>query len=423
MNSHIAQTIPKGWIETTLKEVVNKANTGADAIKRAPIVSEDTGIKCLRIQDISQDKNYSDWGFTSVSDNDYKRFQLKTGDLMVARTGASIGVNKIIRKDLKSVFNNGLIRIKVNDKSFPEYIYFLISSKLFKNHILSISQGTSTQPNIQINALLDFPIYLPPLVEQHVIAAVLLSLNNKIELLREQNKTLEATAQAVFKEWFVNFNFPGGTGKMVDSELGEIPEWWRVGKLVEDGISEFVKTNIDEFIDTKDYVETSNVDLSDFVGNFQKITYDERPSRANVQPVVNSIWFARMAESRKYLLFQERDEQNIKTKILSTGFAGIKCIKDYLYFYWCFILSNLFNDYKNQFAEGAVQVAISNSGIQRILLVLPPREIAKKFTETVGFFFEKISSNNSQIQTLSALRDTLLPKLTRGEVRVKGFSE
>jgi type I restriction enzyme S subunit len=208
---------------------------------------------------------------------------------------------------------------------------------------------------------------------------------------------------------------------MFDSELGEIPEGWRVGGLIEDKISKFVKTNIDQFDGSKDYVETSNVNLSNFVGNFEKITFSDRPSRANMQPAQNSFWFARMAESRKYLLFQDKDD--IESKILSTGFAGIQSIKEYLYFYWCFILSDIFNVLKNQYAEGAVQVAISNSGIQRIKLALPPIEIAKEFTEAVGFCFEKISNNNSQIETLSKLRDTLLTKLMKGDIRVKGFKD
>jgi len=297
----------------------------------------------------------------------------------------------------------------------------MLDSK-FQRDILKNANG-STIKNVSLAQLRNYNFCIPEFLEQRAIAAVLSSLDDKIELLREQNKTLEATAQTIFKEWFVNFNFPGATGKMIDSELGEIPEGWRVGGLIEDSISEFVKTNIDKFDGTKDYVETANVNLSNFVGNFEKITYEERASRANMQPVANSIWFARMAESRKYLLFQERDWQNIETKILSTGFAGIRCIKDYLYFYWCFILSNTFNNLKNQFAEGAVQVAISNEGIQRILLALPPKEIVQKFTETVSSCFEKISNNNSQIQTLSALRDTLLPKLMKGEVRVKGFKD
>ena len=328
---------------------------------------------------------------------------------------------KIVR-GIEGVIANNTFKITPQDFVDKNYLFwFLRQPDIYS--FLNKDQSSSTMPAITFTQVGNLEFALSSLTEQRAIAAVLSSLDDKIELLREQNKTLEATAQAIFKEWFVNFNFPGATGKMIDSEIGEIPEGWKVGKLVEEGLSELVKTNIDNFKGTKDYVETANVILSYFVGNFEKITYEKRASRANMQPVSNSIWFARMAESRKYLLFQERDWQNIETKILSTGFAGIRCIKDYLYFYWCFILSNTFNDLKNQFAEGAVQVAISNGGIQRILLALPPKEVAQKFTETVSFCFEKISNNNSQIETLSSFRDALLPKLMKGEVRVKGFKD
>ncbi len=368
--------------------------------------------------DIVSDSKYLGSVARKLSNVGVKRFQkmiIPSGSVVVTCIGSDMG--KVIINKNDALTNQQINSVKVNSKNDKDFIYYFLKNSY--SILRNVAVGGSTMPILNKSTFESLEIISPILSEQRAIAAVLSSLDDKIELLREQNKTLEATSQAIFKEWFVNFNFPGATGKMVDSELGEIPKRWRVGKLVEEGISEFVKTNIDDFSGTKDYVETSNVNLSNFVGNFEKITYTERASRANMQPVANSIWFARMAESRKYLLFQERDEQEIKTKILSTGFAGIKCVKDYLYFYWCFILSDKFNDYKNQFAEGAVQVAISNSGIQRIEFVLPPIEIARKFKEAVGFCFEKVSNNNSQIQTLSKLRDILLPKLMNGKIRAK----
>jgi len=416
-------TIPRGWKMTTLGEVVDIKGG-----KRLPmgksLVVQKTSHPYIRITDIENNKIkknqlqfITDDVFSSIS-----RYIVNSGDVIVSIVG-SIGFVAIIDDDLdKASLTENCVKF-VNLKNLDsKFLYYFLTSGSGQNEIERNTIG-AVQKKLPIYGVQNIKIFLPSFPEQRAIAAVLSSLDDKIELLREQNKTLEAIAQAIFKEWFVNFNFPGATGKMIDSELGEIPEGWRVGGLIEDSISEFVKTNIDKFDGTKDYVETANVNLSNFVGNFEKITYEERASRANMQPVANSIWFARMAESRKYLLFQERDWQNIETKILSTGFAGIRCIKDYLYFYWCFILSNTFNNLKNQFAEGAVQVAISNEGIQRILLALPPKEIVQKFTETVSSCFEKISNNNSQIQTLSALRDTLLPKLMKGEVRVKGFKD
>ncbi|TON37189.1 restriction endonuclease subunit S, partial [Vibrio parahaemolyticus] len=93
-----------------LETCIASANTGLDAIKRAPIVEQDTGIRCLRIQDVSQVKSFEDWGFTDVTPANFKKFQLKKDDILIARTGGSIGVNRYIEEDLQSVYNNGLIR-------------------------------------------------------------------------------------------------------------------------------------------------------------------------------------------------------------------------------------------------------------------------------------------------------------------------
>jgi type I restriction enzyme S subunit len=420
-------TTPKWWKMTTLGDcpylIYGDGNYSSKYPKAAEFV--DVGIPFISNKDITDGKIIST-ELRYISEklhSELTKGHIKYGDVLIS-TRANIGdIGWVDRNFDGANINAQLVFLRADNENLdPRFLYYLLRSKKYKAIFESYSSG-SAQSQLPIHALKEILIIFPSFSEQRAIAAVLSSFDDKIELLREQNKTLEAIARAIFKEWFVRFNFPGATGKMIDSELGKIPEGWRVGKLVEEGVSELVKTNINNFKGTKDYVETANVNLSDFVGNFEKITYEKRPSRANMQPVSNSIWFARMAESRKYLLFQERDLQNIETKILSTGFAGIKCIKDYLYFYWCFILSDIFNDLKNQYAEGAVQVAISNGGIQKIMLVLPPEELAKKFAETVGSCFEKISSNNYQIQTLSKLRDTLLPKLMRGEIRVKGFKD
>jgi type I restriction enzyme, S subunit len=185
------------WKEITVSDIVEKVNTGLDAIQRAPIVSYNSGIKCLRIQDISQNKSYDEWGFCEVTDDNYKRFQLKKGDIIIARTGATIGVNLLVQKDLKSVYNNGIIRIIVDrQKTFPEYLYYNFRTINYRNYIESISGGTSTQPNMQINALLDYEMKLPPIPEQIAIISVLSSLDDKVDLLHRQNKTLEQLAES-----------------------------------------------------------------------------------------------------------------------------------------------------------------------------------------------------------------------------------
>jgi type I restriction enzyme S subunit len=135
-------------------------------------------------------------------------------------------------------------------KSDPYFLYNLLTTSDYTDYLSKIADSqTTAYPAFNSSIIQDSKFKLPPFPEQRAIAAVLSSLDDKIELLREQNKTLEATAQAIFKEWFVNFNlpavvltkagFPDGKIKMIDSELGKIPEGWRVGNLTE--LFDFIK--------------------------------------------------------------------------------------------------------------------------------------------------------------------------------------
>jgi type I restriction enzyme S subunit len=99
----VENNIPEDWVEITLGDLVKSANTGLDAIKRAPIVEQETGIKCFRIQDASQKKEYYKWGNTKVEDRNFAKFQLKKGDILIARTGNTIGVHFLVKEDLNSV--------------------------------------------------------------------------------------------------------------------------------------------------------------------------------------------------------------------------------------------------------------------------------------------------------------------------------
>ena len=178
--------------EETLADYIESANTGLDAIKRAPIVSEDTGIKCLRIQNVSNNSSFESWGFTDVEHTNFKKFQLKRYDLLIARTGATVGGNIFIRKDLNAVFNNGLIRIRAERKKIhPIFLHLFFKTDSFLEHINSIAFGTSTQPNIQIGELLSFPVSFPPLEIQKEFTEKLIRIDNLMFNLTEQVSVLE----------------------------------------------------------------------------------------------------------------------------------------------------------------------------------------------------------------------------------------
>ena len=194
------------WQTVTLEDVMESINTGLDAIRRAPIVEHKTNLRCLRIQDISQNKPFDKWGYTEVKDSDFKKFQLVPNDIIMART-CSTGICYLVKKELPAVFNNGLARIRLKiEKVDPKFIYYVFKSKHFSGYIDGISGGTSVQLNMKIGDLLKYQFNLPPLSEQKEIARILSDLDKKIELNTQINQTLEQIAQALFKSWFVDFD-------------------------------------------------------------------------------------------------------------------------------------------------------------------------------------------------------------------------
>jgi type I restriction enzyme S subunit len=188
--------IPEGWRVGKLGDVVKKANTGADAIQKAPIVDEDTGIKCLRVGDITNRRSFEEWGFCKVTNQHFSQYQLKKDDIIVTRTSA-LGLNVLILKDLSSVFNNGLIRIKIKDEINNIFVYYSMQNKWYKEYIARITYETSTRPNMQINYLLDFPlIYANKDLEERfsLFASVMLL---KQDSNNQQIQTLTKTRDAL----------------------------------------------------------------------------------------------------------------------------------------------------------------------------------------------------------------------------------
>ena len=149
------------WQKINLEEVVERINTGLDAIKRAPIVSYPTQIKCLRIQDISQNKSISEWGCTEVKDSDYENYRLRKGEIIMART-CSTGITYLVKDDLNAVFNNGLARLKVKKSRVnEEFLFYIFRSSSFINYISGISCGTSVQLNMKGGDLANYEFLLP----------------------------------------------------------------------------------------------------------------------------------------------------------------------------------------------------------------------------------------------------------------------
>lgn len=156
-----------------LSELILKANTGADAIQRAPIVEYNTGVRCIRVGDLSNKRPFYEWGYAKVSNEDFKRYRLRKGDIVVSRT-ASLGLNCMISSDLSAVYNNGLIRLSIDtNRALPSIVYRQFQTFDYRNYISRISAETSVRPNMKIDYLLNYSFKIPDLSKQKELAALI----------------------------------------------------------------------------------------------------------------------------------------------------------------------------------------------------------------------------------------------------------
>jgi type I restriction enzyme S subunit len=231
------------WKETTLGEIVEiiDGDRGLNYPKNDEFFDDEFCLFLNTKNVPNTEFSFSERMFINEEkDLRLRKGKLKRGDFVLTTRG-TIGNFAYFSKSIpfdNIRINSGMVILRAKESLDKDFLNFYLKSHFFKEQTVSLSSGTA-QPQLPIKDLKYFQILLPPIEEQKEISRVLSSLDDKIELLREENKTLEATAQTIFKEWFVNFNFPSADGKpykssggkMMDSELGEIPEGWRVGRL------------------------------------------------------------------------------------------------------------------------------------------------------------------------------------------------
>lgn len=420
--------------EVEVGKFILESSTGLDAIKRAPIIIEETGIKCLRIGDISNSKEYKDWGNTKVKTEDYLKAKVELGDILIARTGNTIGCNKYIDfENKKVVFNNGLIRIKVNkEKAFSKYIYYCFQTDKYRKYIESIAYGTSTQPNMKIKDLLAFKVPNFNLEIQKRIISILSSLDEKIELNRKINQNLEEIAQTLFKRWFIDFEFPNeegkpyksSGGKMIKSELGEIPEGWKVGKLgeiveIKNGYS-YKGKELMQSENAMLTIKNFNRDGSFKIDGYKEISLGEKVKESHYVEIgdilVAHTDLTQGAEiiGNPIMVFSKASYKKI---IMSMDLVKVEAkYKNFIYF---LLKDKRFKNHALGYINGTTVLHLNKNCISEYKFILP---MENKLIEKLEKYLQKINLqiciNQKEIEKLIELRDYLLPRLMNGEISV-----
>lgn len=303
------------------------------------------------------------------------------------------------------------------------FLRFVLQSPNVENELKKRESGT-TVTGIKQKELRKALLPIPPYDEQIKLSEILISLDNKIDLNHQMNSTLEQIAQTLFKHWFIDFEFPdengnpykSSGGRMVDSELGEIPEGWEVKAF-----SEVIDVNpIRRLSKGKIATKVSMADLNtwqSWINSWQEEEYKSGPKFKNGDTL-----FARITpslENGKTAFVNFLNEGEIAFGSTEFIVFGSKVIESGPYI---FCLSR-----SEYIRETAINAMTGTSGRQRVpndcfdhlLICVPSGEVVKRFDDIITPLFEKIKNNAKECINLREARDSLLPKIMSGKIRVQ----
>ena len=314
---------------------------------------------------------------------------------------------KIWKADRRGCCSNDVLCIRANNNVDAEFLYYLLSQDLFFAYVMSGANG-SKMPRGDKQQIMNWEIEISKEKEdQRRIASILSSLDRKIELNNKINADLEEMAQAIFKNWFVDFE-PFKDGKFVNSELGMIPEGWKVGTLDEIADITMGQSPAGNSLNEKGEGMIFYQGSSDFGFRFPSIrVFTTEPKRL---AVVNSVLFSVRAPVGDINVTKEEC-------CIGRGVASIKSKygHDSYLFYTMKSLHNLFDSFDG---EGTVFGSINKKTLSAIQILLPSDGIVEQFNDIASSFDNRIRSLSDENFRLSLLRDTLLPRLMSGEIEV-----
>lgn len=391
---------------------------GSYGIGAPAVPYQEDKLTYLRITDINDDGSLNFSDLKSVDAEDAEKYILKENDIVFARTGNSTGRSYFYEKQHGTfVYAGFLIKFSLDpNKVNPRILKYYTHSKPYFDWVNSFDTG-ATRGNINAKTYGDMEIELPSRKVQDKIVSILSSLDRKIELNNKINADLEEMAQAIFKNWFVDFE-PFKDGKFVDSELGMIPEGWKVGRA-----DDFYQINIGKTPPRKEHkwfstnpadkiwVSIANMGNSGiFISDSSEYLTKEAVDRHNIIMVPRNtillsfkLTVGRVAIADKELTTNEA----IARFILSDD-----KYMEYLYLY----LKNF--DYNSLGSTSSIATAVNSKTIKGMQMLQPSDKIIDAFHIQVKPIFEKIRSLTKENSRLSLLRDTLLPRLMSGELEV-----
>ncbi|MBR5481628.1 MAG: restriction endonuclease subunit S [Bacteroidaceae bacterium] len=375
------------WKEYKLGDITSKITSGGTP-KSSEASYYDGNIPWLNTKEVNFNRIVkTEKCITEEGLNNSSAKWIPKGSVIIAMYGATAAKVAYSLIDLTTNQACGNLIIN-NDVADSQFVYYYIQSSY--EELLNLACGAAQQ-NLSVGVISNFPIFLPPLAVQKCIAAILSSLDDKIELLHRENTTLEAMAETLFRQWFIE----------------EAKEDWEEGQLGD--VCLYVTEKIDiSNVDVDTYISTENmcpnkqgvVEASSIPENVKVTKYiQDDILLSNIRPYFKKIWLADRngACSNDVLCIRSKSE-------------------DLKYFTYYTIRQDDFFDYVMLGAKGCKMPRGDKQHIMNWSIIIPTNDVLRRFNTIVENGMAKIRNNNKQIQTLVQTRDSLIPKLMSNEI-------
>jgi type I restriction enzyme S subunit len=397
------------WKEFKLGDLIHVINGYAFKSGDFLISSLPNSLPIVKIKNVANgDVNLEGVQYHIYSDS-LKKYVIEKGDLLISLTGNHpeletqvVGLISKYKLGVNAFLNQRVAKLFSKSESYfsNNYLYYFLKDKDTHQYLASQSSGSANQANISKTDIENIPISLPPIEEQNIIASILSSLDDKIDLLHRQNKTLEQLAETLFRQWFVEeaeesweeFRLydcieliGGGTPKTENFSFWNGPIPWLSGGDIASNHKGFV-------LETEKYISESGL----------------QNSSTKLIPKFSTVISARGTVG-KYCLLSEPMTFSQSNYGITPKFDGC--------FFFTYLLIAYSVDELQAAAYGSVFDTITTNTFKEHKIQLPVKSEIIKFEESIKSYFEKMLVNETQIQTLTKTRDSLLPKLMNGEVR------
>ncbi len=318
----------------------------------------------------------------------------------------------------------------VNDKNF---LYYLARSDEFRAYAISRMEGTSGRQRVPNIAIAQFSFQCPPEQYRKLIGDFLASLDDRIALLRETNATLEAIAQALFKSWFVDFDpvhakaqgiAPEGMDEATaalfpdsfeESGQGLVPRGWKVGTLANVAELNPEAWSVRKHPATVAYIDLANVKENE-IASVAEYSFEEAPSRARRVLRGGDTIVGTVRPGNRSFAFIHQPTENLTA---STGFAVLRpSVIANTEFVYLTATQDSSIEHLAHVADGAAYPSVRPDVVAGITCVLPSEAVMKAFHDVAAPVLGSVAERQQQAQTLATLRDTLLPRLISGQLRL-----